>query len=272
MIGPRGSGKSTLAEALRIALGGVPPGITKPRQEFIRATLGGAVLTVTTAPRGDRGPITIRRVVGQEPTLTGADGRPLTAIDLDRGTVLPLDAYSGPEIEAIADENIGSRRKALLDDLSRDELQPIHMALAELGRSLEGNADAIASARKRVAGLTEQIEELRDARTALDALPPSPEKAASPEFTEAAQQHSCNEKEKKAAGGAITALGRFEAAVSSAVTAAESDLRNHVAVAGSANGEITGQVDIALTEYLAAVKRIGRRSSTSWKAGRRPSR
>ena len=91
VIGPRGSGKSTFAEALRIALGGIPQGIPKARQEFIKATLGGAVLTVTTTPGPDRGAITIRRVVGQDPSVTGSDGRAITTIELDRGTFLPLD-------------------------------------------------------------------------------------------------------------------------------------------------------------------------------------
>lgn len=256
VIGPRGSGKSTLAEALRIALGGVPPGINKPRQEFIRATLGGAILTVTTAAWPDRGAITVRRVVGQDPTVTGADGRQITAVELDRGTFLPLDAYSGAEIEAIADENIGARRKALLDDLSQGELHLIHLGMGEQVRALEANADAIAALQRRIANLTEQMEELRDARSLLEALPPSPESNASPEFQAAAFQHACNEKEESAANVAIASLRKFEDAIARAVEVARADFREEILVAGSANVELISKIDIAIREGAASMTRI----------------
>lgn len=253
VIGPRGSGKSTLAEAIRLALCGMPTGATKARQEFIKATLGSAVLSVTTAPWEARGAITIRRVVGQEPTLTAGDGRPITSVELDRGTFLPLDAYSGMEIEMIADENLGARRKALLDDLCGDDLQPIHLALAEQRRSLEANADAIQAIRKKIAGITEQMEEIGDARAQLDALPPSSEHAAPPEFHAAATQQGRNEKEAKGCDGLLAAVRGFVEALSSAASAADVGLGRQVSVSDSANREITGRIDEATSEYRAAL-------------------
>ena len=253
VIGPRGSGKSTLAEAIRLALSGLPAGATKARQEFIKATLGGAVLTVSTAPWETRGAITIRRVVGQEPTMTAGDGRPIASIDLDRGTFLPIDAYSGMEIELIADENLGVRRKALLDDLCRDELQPIHLALSEQRRSLESNADAIQSVRKRIAGLTEQMEELGDVQAQLESLPPSPEHAASPEFHAAAKQRGHNEKEGKESNGLLAAVRCLLETVSSAGEAADLELGRKVTVPDSENSEITIRIDEAVSEFRAAL-------------------
>src|SRR5437660_1390291 len=99
VIGPRGSGKSTLAEAIRLVLAGVPAGAAKPRLDLIKANLGGSVLTLTTKAGTDRGGFTVRRTYGQTAVITAADKRPVTTIDLDRGTFLPLDAYSSLDIE-----------------------------------------------------------------------------------------------------------------------------------------------------------------------------
>jgi hypothetical protein len=45
---------------------------------------------------------TIKRGLKQNPVLLASDGRAINTVDLDRGTFLPLDAYSSLEIEAIA--------------------------------------------------------------------------------------------------------------------------------------------------------------------------
>src|SRR5271154_799854 len=90
VIGPRGSGKSTLAEAIRLVLGGVPVGAAKQRMELLKANLGGSVLSLTTKPGTDRGGFTIRRTYGQTAIITAPDTRPVTTVDLDRGTFLPI--------------------------------------------------------------------------------------------------------------------------------------------------------------------------------------
>src|SRR5688572_24344438 len=90
IIGPRGSGKSTLAEAIRVAAGGLPTNANKVRLELIKANLGGAVVTLRTAAGADRSGYTIRRTYGQPAILSSSDGRPVTDVDLDRGTFLPL--------------------------------------------------------------------------------------------------------------------------------------------------------------------------------------
>ena len=82
----------------------------------------------------------------------------------------PLDAYSSIEIEAIADEALGERRRNLLDELRSEQMRSIQLSLAESTRALETNADRIRSAQRTSDDLTEQVEELGDVRARLSAL------------------------------------------------------------------------------------------------------
>src|SRR5436305_15059655 len=157
IIGPRGSGKSTLAEALRFAVRGIS---AAPRQcaDLIQANLaGGALVTVTALAEGSNR-YTIKRGLRQQPVLLTSEGRTINTVDLDRGTFLPLDAYSSIEIEAIADEVLGQTRRNLLDELRSEPMRAIHLSLAESKRALETNADRIRSTQRTIQDLTEQIE------------------------------------------------------------------------------------------------------------------
>ena len=69
-------------------------------------------------------------------------------MDFDRGTFLPVDAYESTEIEAIADESLGDKRRGLLDDLVGEDLRQVSFSAAELKRSLEANAAAIGEAER----------------------------------------------------------------------------------------------------------------------------
>ena len=132
--------------------------------DLIQANLaGGALVTITALAEGSNR-YTIKRGLKQNPVLLTSDGRAINTVDLDRGTFLPLDAYSSLEIEAIADEALGSKRRSLLDELRSEEMRTIHMSLAESTRALEANADRIRTAQRTIEDLTEQIEELGDVR------------------------------------------------------------------------------------------------------------
>lgn len=250
VIGPRGSGKSTLAEALRAALGGMPVGAPKTRLEFIKATLGGAVVTVTTAKSADRAAMVVRRVIGQAAVIGWGDGRPITGVDLDRGTFLPLDAYSGTEIETIADESVGGRRKALLDDLCAEEMQQIHLLLAERRRELDANGDAITSVRRRITDLTEQLEELGDAKSRVDALPAVPAQTASPELDASSKQRVRNESEKKASDRIGATLTGLRDRVATAAATARTELGRPVTESSSQNDGIGRRITEALAAFV----------------------
>ena len=86
----------------------------------------------------------VRRLCKQVPVVQTEDGRPVEGVDLDRGTFFPRDADTALEIEAIADESLGPKRRALLDDLRPEELRQIHAGLAERKRALESNATGFA--------------------------------------------------------------------------------------------------------------------------------
>jgi energy-coupling factor transporter ATP-binding protein EcfA2 len=205
IIGPRGSGKSTLAEALRFAIKGTV-GASKPRLDLLQANIGSSGLVTLVARTETAGTYTIRRGYKQAAVLLSADGRTVPNVDLDRGTFLPLDAYNGPEIEAIADEALGERRRALLDDLRGEQLSTIHLSLGEHRRALEANADRIRAARRSINDLSERIEEIGDARARLAAVGPLPENAASTEYTAASRQQQSNVRERKRIDDALAAL------------------------------------------------------------------
>src|SRR5271156_2617501 len=196
IIGPRGSGKSTLAEALRFAMNGTV-GASKPRVDLLQANIGASGL-VTLVANTDSGIVyTIKRGYKQAATLLTADGRTVPNVDLDRGTFLPLDAYNGPEIEAIADEALGEKRRGLLDDLRGEELSRIHLSLGEQRRALEANADRVRATRRSIKDLSERIEEFGDVRAKLNALPVLPESGPSTEYAKASKQQQCNSRERK---------------------------------------------------------------------------
>lgn len=209
IIGPRGSGKSTLAEALRFAIKGTV-GASRSRLDLIQANIGtsGLVTLVANTDSGVR--YTIKRASKMPATLLTSDGRAVGNVDLDRGTFLPLDAYNGPEIEAIADETLGEKRRALLDDLRGEELSRIHLSLGEHRRGLEANADRIRAVRKSIGDLSERIEELGDVRGKLAALEPSPDVAPSAEYVKASKQQQCNSRERKRVQGVLELLSSLD--------------------------------------------------------------
>jgi DNA repair exonuclease SbcCD ATPase subunit len=193
IIGARGSGKSTLAEALRFALCGISAA-PKHCADLINANLAGGALVAVTALADGSNRYTITRGLKQNPLLLTSDGRAIDTVDLDRGTFLPLDAYSSLEIEAIADEALGDKRRNLLDELRSEQMRNIHLSLAESARALETNADRIRSAQRSIADLTEQMEELGDVRGRLSALAPSDRESAE-DFVRLSRQQQLDQRE-----------------------------------------------------------------------------
>jgi len=196
IIGPRGSGKSTLAEALRFAVkGGV--GASKKRLDLLQANVGNNGLVTLTLTTDAGLKHTLRRGLKQPAVLLTSEGRPVSGVDLDRGTYLPIDAYNGDEIESIADQVLGETRRVLLDELRGPELSAIHLSLGEHRRALEANADQIRTARRAIGDLAERIEEFGDVRAQLAALEPAAETGPSTPYDKGLKQQQRNAKEKK---------------------------------------------------------------------------
>jgi DNA repair exonuclease SbcCD ATPase subunit len=193
IIGARGSGKSTLAEAMRFALCGIAAA-PKHCADLIQANLAGGALVTITAVADGSNRYTIKRGLKQNPVLLTSDGRTINTVDLDRGTFLPLDAYSSLEIEAIADEALGHKRRNLLDELRSEQMRSIHLSLGESARALDANADRIRTAQRTLDDLTEQIEELGDVRARLSALAPSDRESAE-DFVQLSRQQQLDQRE-----------------------------------------------------------------------------
>lgn len=255
IIGPRGSGKSTLAEAINLALSGLPPTASKARQDLTKANLGTSILSLTTKLSNTRGGYTIRRGYGQTPVLTASDERPITSVDLDRGTFLPLDAYSSLEIEAIADETLGPKRRLLLDELCASDMEQIHLQLSGHGRSLQANAEAIVATESRIKDITERLEELGDVKSRVEGLPTAGTLDGSPEFQAASKQHQESARESASIAEMLRALPALGAEIGSAVSHAKRDLNPRVRAERSINEALIASATSALGAFWVTTER-----------------
>ena len=253
IIGARGSGKSTLAEAIRFAVCGTS-GAPKHCVDLIQANLaGGAMVTITALAEGSSR-YTIKRGLKQQPVLLTSDGRAINTVDLDRGTFLPLDAYSSPEIEAIADEVLGQTRRNLLDELRSEQMRTIHLSLADSARALDANADRIRTAQRTIQDLTEQIEELGDVRARLSALAPS-DREPTADFVRLSRQQQLDQREVNKLDTANRNLETLSETLEQLRRNAQLAFKVRFAEKPSANAELLGGYDDLLAVSLKAVEK-----------------
>src|SRR5215831_9735273 len=252
IIGPRGSGKSTLAETLRFAVCGASAA-PKHCVDLIQANLaGGALVTISALAEGSNR-YTIKRALKQQPVLLASDGRTINAVDLDRGTFLPLDAYSSPEIEAIADEVLGQRRRNLLDELRSEQMRTIELSLAESARALDANADRIRAAQRTIQNLSEQAEEFGDARARLSALAPS-DRESSTDFVRLSRQQQFNQREITKLDTADRDLRAVGQTVDQLRAAAQLAFKSRLVEEQSANAGLSRRFDDLLAASLGTVE------------------
>jgi len=253
IIGARGSGKSTLAEAIRFAVCGTSDA-PKHSVDLIQANLaGGALVTITALAEGSSR-YTIKRSLKQQPILLTSDGRTINTVDLDRGTFLPLDAYSSPEIEAIADEALGETRRNLLDQLRSEQMRTIHLSLADSARELDANADRIRTAQRMIQDLAEQTEELGDVRARLSALAPS-EREPTEGFVRLSRQQQLNQREINKLDTADRSLETLAKTLDQLRRDAQLAFKARLAEEQSANADTLRGYDDALATFLKAVEK-----------------
>jgi len=253
IIGARGSGKSTLAEAIRFAVCGTSDA-PKHSVDLIQANLaGGALVTITALAEGSSR-YTIKRSLKQQPILLTSDGRTINTVDLDRGTFLPLDAYSSPEIEAIADEALGETRRNLLDQLRSEQMRTIHLSLADSARELDANADRIRTAQRMIQDLAEQTEELGDVRARLSALAPS-EREPTEGFVRLSRQQQLNQREINKLDTADRNLETLAKTLDQLRRDAQLAFKARLAEEQSANADTLRGYDDALATFLKAVEK-----------------
>src|SRR5262249_10444834 len=181
-----------------------------------------------------------------------SDSRAINTVDLDRGTFLPLDAYSSIEIEAIADEALGHRRRSLLDELRSEQMRSIHLTLAESTRALETNADRIRTAQRTIDDLTEQIEELGDVRARLSALAPSDRESAK-DFVQLSRQQQLNQREVAKLESANRDLKAFEETLERLRLEAQKVFAARLAEDQSSNADTLRRFDKQLAASMAPV-------------------
>jgi energy-coupling factor transporter ATP-binding protein EcfA2 len=251
IIGPRGSGKSTLAEALRFAMKGITAA-SKSRLDLLQANLGGSGSVSLVGKTAAGVTYTIKRAYRQPAVLLSSDGRTVPDVNLDRGTFLPLDAYSGLEIENIADEVLGDKRRALLDELRGDDLSRIQLSLGEHKRALQANADRIKATQRAMKDLSERIEELGDVRARLNALGPAPETGSSLEYSRASKQQQSNSRELRKIDNVLEVLGSLSREVEGLKERIGDRKAFLIVEEGSANAEVLEREQSEFGELLIA--------------------
>lgn len=263
IIGPRGSGKSTLAEALRFALKG-NGGASKKRLDLLQANLGNSGLVTLALTTEAALKHTLRRDLKQPYVLLNPDDKPVSGVDVDRGTYVPLDSYNSDEIESIADQVLGETRRALLDELRSTELSAIHLSLGEHRRALEANADQIRAVRRSISDRGERIEEFGDVRAQLAVFEPVAETPQSAEYEKSLKQQQRNAKEKKRVEDLLQTLRLITDDVSKFKSRIEQARTTQLAEEESANMEVLQrqQPDIqkslatALTNLMSAATAV----------------
>jgi energy-coupling factor transporter ATP-binding protein EcfA2 len=237
IIGPRGSGKSTLAETLRFALKGTG-GAPKKRLDLLQTNLSNSGLVTLSVTTDAALKHTLRRGLKQPPVVLNLDDRPVSGVDLDRGTYLPIDAYNSDEIEGIADQVLGETRRALLDELRTSELSAIHLSLGEHRRALDANADQVRAVRRSISDRAERIEEFGDVRAQLAAFEPVAETAQSTVYEKSLNQQQRNAKEKKRVDDFLQSLRVITDDASKFKSRIEQARTMPIAEEDSANGEV----------------------------------
>jgi hypothetical protein len=226
----------------------------KQSADLIQANLAGGALVTITATADGSNRYTVKRGLKQSPVLLTSDGRTINTVDLDRGTFLPLDAYSSLEIEAIADEVLGQKRRNLLDELRSDGLRTIQLSLSESTRSLDTNADRVRTAQRSIADLTEQIEELGDVRARLSAISPS-DRESGAEFGRLSRQQQFNQREMSKLDAADRDLKTLGQTLEKLRTEAQSVFAARLSEEQSANAGIVRPFDDRLVALLAPVEK-----------------
>ena len=238
---------------VRFALCGISAA-PKHCADLIQANLaGGALVTITALADGSNRYI-IKRGLKQNPVLLTSDGRAINTVDLDRGTFLPLDAYSSLEIEAIADEALGHKRRNLLDELRSEQMRNIQLSLAESARALEANADRIRTAQRTIDDLTEQIEELGDVRARLSALAPSDRESAE-DFVRLSRQQQLDQREIAKLDSADRDLKTLAETLEQLRKEAQSVFAARLTEEQSANADTLRRYDNLLAASLAPVEK-----------------
>lgn len=255
VIGPRGSGKSTLAEAIRYALGNARAP-ARTAKDLIEKNIINAVVSIRTTPGNDGTAYLIRRTGRQPPTLCNLRGEVIQGVDLERGTFLPLDAYSSNEVEDIADETLGEKRRSLLDDLRGDEFAKIQLMIGERQRALEANRDVVRQCRSNIASLKEQIEELADAPAKLAAMPPPSDGDDTGSMTAGARQLQANESERHSLDQLSTVAEQYRASLKRLAGSLANDLGVPVFFEGSQNHELMNEADAAAKSAIQKVSSL----------------
>ena len=167
VIGARGTGKTSLVEFIRYALRLEPrdEAVRRRFDAFIEGNLRGGTITVSVTS-GDGSRYRIRRTWNEEPVVMTGEGAP-TGRRLTPA-LFGVDVFSQNEIEAIAGDPRAQLR--LIDSFDsvaiEQKTQEIESAVSEL----KSNASELDGCRRRMAALSQEVEERQALEESLERL------------------------------------------------------------------------------------------------------
>ncbi len=251
-IGARGTGKTSLVEFIRYALRLEPRDETVRRRfdAFIEGNLRGGTITVSVTS-GDGSRYRIRRTWNEEPVVMTGEGAP-TGRRLTPA-LFGVDVFSQNEIEAIAGDPRAQLR--LIDSFDsvaiEQKTQEIESAVSEL----KSNASELDGCRRRMAALSQEVEERQALEESLERLAQVSD-GASEDVGRANALRSMREREKDCAAALDRLFG--EAAKASSEFLARLGRGNRAAdpssIGESENIAIVGRLHARYEDFIRGIR------------------
>lgn len=229
VIGGRGSGKTTVLEFIRHTLDRTPRGASPAAtpaarqaderiKNLLAANLGASGFIELQFESQEGLVYNIRRTAHEPPTITDAEGKPLSAELLGSTVLVDAAIFSHNEIEDIAHSPAAQR--ALIDRLSSQVLQAIDTRLAQTTSLLRENAQRLVQLQVRMQGATRNLVDLSSWESKLQAATAAlGGDAVSPALKAAADHKTLRDQEKAALTRLQGGLGKLRALLGETVPA-----------------------------------------------------
>lgn len=244
LIGGRGSGKTTVLEFIRFALGREPAasgrrGNQTPEdriRQLIEHNLTRDGQVELEVESRDGATYTIRRKLGEAPTLRNHRGEQLDSNLLHSHVFFDVALFSHNQIEAICNDPKAQRE--LLDRLCDHKLKNLTEELAAARTALVDNAQKQVNLQQKLAAADRELIELASWERRLEAADAALARGGlSPKLKAATQHRSQREREQKGLARQSDALGALEKLLGDTAPAHLQDLGRALPEAKGPNAE-----------------------------------
>lgn len=192
IIGARGTGKTTVLEALRLTFSKSGEGALRPNiNSLLRDNLNVAPLKVSFEYHSTPGQVhVITKYYGEEPSCVDPNGERLEYVP-----TFPVSIYSTDEIEEVANDPDGTKKRALIDSFQPEAVSQKVRSCELLIGELRKNATQLTVLEQEAEPLREALQELPEMKKRLKELVKSAGTSVSSEFEQEQELHLGRKKE-----------------------------------------------------------------------------